>query len=202
MGGINGIYKIWVEAGKLVFKQSSENLQLLEAATAVMRATLNRITLLNNVKPSESNLFSDLALSDIELMFTGIKNCEAPEIRSNLIRMIGILALLFVNDLNDTTSNVICSITEFILEQAHKENEVWVLAEAIDTLIDMYSEDNTDIIAAKVKLVEKLEILVPVLRNKARQQKKLPKDYKVLVTTVNSNLPRFVKYKKRRVAKL
>lgn len=99
-------------------------------------------------------------------MLMGIKNCEAPEIRSNLIRMIGVLALLFVNDLNDTTSNVICSITEFILEQAHKENEVWVLAEAIDTLIDLYSEDNTDILAAKIKLVDKLQILVPVLRNK------------------------------------
>lgn len=202
MGGINGIYKIWIEAGKLVFKQSSENLELLESATAVMRTTLNRITSLNNIKPTESSLFSDLALSDIELMLMGIKNCEAPEIRSNLIRMIGVLALLFVNDLNDTTSNVICSITEFILEQAHKENEVWVLAEAIDTLIDLYSEDNTDILAAKIKLVDKLQILVPVLRNKARQQKKLPKDYKVLVTTVNSNLPRFIKYKKQRVAKL
>ncbi|XP_045448424.1 HEAT repeat-containing protein 3 [Melitaea cinxia] len=202
MGGIHGIYKIWVEAGKLVFKQSSENLELLESATAVMRTTLNRITSLNNITPSESSLFSDLAMSDIELMLMGIKNCEAPEIRSNLIRMIGVLALLFVNDLNDTISNVICSITEFILEQAHKENEVWVLAEAIDTLIDLYSEDKTDILAAKIKLVEKLQILVPVLRNKARQQKKLPKDYKVLVTTVNSNLPRFIKYKKQRVAKL
>lgn len=69
MGGINGIYKIWVEAGKLVFKQSSENLELLESATAVMRTTLNRITSLNNIKSSESSLFSDLALSDIEVCF-------------------------------------------------------------------------------------------------------------------------------------
>lgn len=100
------------------------------------------------------------------MMLTGIRECQVPEIRSNLIRMIGILALLLVNNLNEATSNVICAITEFILEQAHKENEVWVLAEAVDTLVDLYSEDETDVLAAKVKLVDKLAVLVPILRNK------------------------------------
>ncbi|VVC91981.1 unnamed protein product [Leptidea sinapis] len=115
-------------------------------------------------------------------------------LRSNLIRMIGILGLLLVNNINDTTANVIIVITEFILEQAHKENEVWVLAEAIDTIVDLYSEDETNEIAAKVKLADKLSILSPILKNKARQQKKLPKEYKVLVSTTCSNLPRFIKY--------
>lgn len=99
-------------------------------------------------------------------MITGITECQVPEIRSNLIRMIGILALLLVNNMNDITSNVICTITEFILEQAHKENHVWVLAEAIDTLVDLYSEDETDVLAAKVKLVDKLNALSPILKNK------------------------------------
>lgn len=100
------------------------------------------------------------------MMLTGIKDCQVPEIRANLIRMIGILALLLVNKLNDVTLNVIATITEFILEQAHKENEVWVLAESIDTLVDLYSEDETDILAAKVKLVDKLAALAPILKNK------------------------------------
>lgn len=99
-------------------------------------------------------------------MLTGIKECQVAEIRANLIRMIGILALLLVNNLNDITSNVIYTITEFILEQAHKENEVWVLAEAIDTIVDLYSEDETDVLAARVKLVDKLAVLAPILKNK------------------------------------
>lgn len=89
-----------------------------------------------------------------------------PEIRTNLIRMIGNLAMLLVNNLNEATSNVICTITEFILDQALRENEVWVLAEALDTIVDLYSEDETDFIAAKVKLVEKLAVLAPILKNK------------------------------------
>ncbi|XP_045501868.1 HEAT repeat-containing protein 3 [Colias croceus] len=202
LGGINGVYKIWVDAGKLVFKRNSDNVNLLESATAVMRAALDKIKLRENNDAADNSLFSDLALSDIEIMLTGIKDCQVPEIRSNLIRMIGILALLLVNNLNDTTTTVVCTITEFILEQAHKENEVWVLAEAIDTLVDLYSEDETDSIAAKVKLVEKLAILAPILKNKARQQRKLPKEYKVLVSTASSNLPRFIKYKKARLNNL
>ncbi|XP_039758896.1 HEAT repeat-containing protein 3 [Pararge aegeria] len=200
LGGVNGVYKIWVETGKLVFKQNSDNFNVLESATAVMRAALDKIKLKDNEKPTESNLFSDLAISDIEIMLTGIRECQFPEIRTNLIRMIGILALLLVNNLNDTASIVICTITEFILEQAHKENKVWVLAEAIDTLVDLYSEDETDLLAAKVKLVEKLSVLAPILKNMARNSKKLPKEYKVLVTTANSNLPRFIKYKKARLS--
>ncbi|KAL0851138.1 hypothetical protein ABMA28_007003 [Loxostege sticticalis] len=202
LGGVNRVYKIWVDAGKLVFQQNAENVNLLESATAVMRASLDKIKVKENGDINGCNLFSDMALTDIEMMLTGIKECQVPEIRANLIRMIGILALLLVNNLNDITSNVICTITEFILEQAHKENEVWVLAEAIDTIVDLYSEDETDVLAAKVKLVDKLAVLAPILKNKARQQKRLPKEYKVLVSTATSNLPRFIKYKKGRISSL
>ncbi|CAH2050454.1 unnamed protein product, partial [Iphiclides podalirius] len=202
LGDVNGIYKIWVDIGKLVFKDKTENLYILESATAVMRAALDKIKFRENGKAGDCDLFRDLSLPDIEMMITGIKVCDVPEIRSNLIRMIGILALLLVNKLNETSSSVIVAITEFILEQAHKENEVWVLAEAIDTLVDLYSEDETDALAAKVKLPEKLAILSPILKNKARLQRKLPREYKVLVSTVISNLPRFIKYKKGRISKL
>ncbi|XP_059050926.1 HEAT repeat-containing protein 3 [Achroia grisella] len=200
LGGVNGVYKIWVDTGKLVFGQNLDNHSLIESATAVMRAALDKIKFRENENNSKCNLFGDMALSDIEIMLTGIRECQMPEVRANLIRMVGLLALLLVNNLNETTTSVISSITDFILEQAHKENEVWVLAEALDTLIDLYSEDETDEIAAKVKLVEKMSVLVPIIKNKARQQKRLPKEYKVLVTTVVSNLPRFIKYKKGRVS--
>ncbi|XP_032529076.2 HEAT repeat-containing protein 3 [Danaus plexippus] len=201
LGGINGVYKIWVDAGKLVFKNNSNNFDILESATAVMRAALDKLQGYYSAKDrklDDNNLFKDLALSDIEIMLTGIRDCQVPEIRSNLIRMIGTMALLLVNNLNDITTNVIITITEFIIEQAHKENEVWVLAEAIDTIVDLYSEDETDSLAAKIKLGDKLSMLAPILKNKARQQKKLPKEYKVLVATANSNLPRFIKYLKGR----
>lgn len=68
LGGVNGVYKIWVDAGKLVFQQNSENnLNLLESATAVMRASLDKIKFKENGNVNECNLFTDMALSDIEV---------------------------------------------------------------------------------------------------------------------------------------
>lgn len=66
LGGVNGVYKIWVEAGKLVFKQNSDAI-LLESATAVMRASLDKIKLRENGSTSGTVLFSDLAVSDLEV---------------------------------------------------------------------------------------------------------------------------------------
>lgn len=67
LGGVNGVYKIWVDAGKLVFKQNSDNLNLLESATAVMRAALDKIKFKENGNVNDCNLFSEMALSDIEV---------------------------------------------------------------------------------------------------------------------------------------
>lgn len=67
LGGVNGVYKIWVDAGKLVFKQCAENLTLLESATAVMRAALDKIKFRENGNKSGHDLFKELALSDIEV---------------------------------------------------------------------------------------------------------------------------------------
>jgi hypothetical protein len=67
LGGVNGVYKIWVDVGKLVFQQKCDNLNLLESATAVMRASLDKIKLRENGNVNECNLFSDMALSDIEV---------------------------------------------------------------------------------------------------------------------------------------
>lgn len=75
LGGINGVYKIWVEAGKMAFKQNSENLNLLEAATSVMRAGLDKIKLKINENLSETNLFHELALSDIEVSLFYVYIC-------------------------------------------------------------------------------------------------------------------------------
>lgn len=70
LGGVNGVYKIWVDTGKLVFKQDSENVNLSESATAVMRAALDKIKFRENGNTGDSSLFSELALSDIEVSHT------------------------------------------------------------------------------------------------------------------------------------
>lgn len=67
LGGIDGVYKVWIDAGKLVFKQNSKDMNILESATAVMRAALDKIKLSQNQNNVQCQLFQDMSLSDIEV---------------------------------------------------------------------------------------------------------------------------------------
>lgn len=42
------------------------------------------------------------------------------------------------------------------------------MAEFLDTIIDIYAEDNSDQLANEIKLLEKLQTLIPCFRNKVR----------------------------------
>lgn len=53
-----------------------------------------------------------------------------------------------------------------LLDICTRESEVWVMAEALDAIMDIFAEDETDCIAEEIKLVDKLQTLVPVLINK------------------------------------
>jgi hypothetical protein len=59
-------------------------------------------------------------------------------------------------------------IGRFLLEVCHLDSEVWVVAEAIDTVMDVFGEDETDIVAADIKLVDKLRALLPSLKREVR----------------------------------
>ena len=52
------------------------------------------------------------------------------------------------------------------MDTCTKENEVWVIAESLDAIMDIFAEDETDILAEDINLVEKLQTVVPILKNK------------------------------------
>lgn len=54
----------------------------------------------------------------------------------------------------------------FLLDACTKENEVWVIAEALDAIMDIFAEDETNELAAEIELVDKLRVLMPILNNK------------------------------------
>lgn len=60
------------------------------------------------------------------------------------------------------------SIGKFLLDVCGRESELWVVAEAVDTIMDVFGEDETDNAAAHINLVEKLQALLPSLRHKVR----------------------------------
>jgi hypothetical protein len=69
--------------------------------------------------------------------------------------------------------NIFCffvdqTVGQFLLDVCSRELELWVVAEAIDTIMDIFGEDETDNVAADIKLVDKLQALLPSLKQKVR----------------------------------
>lgn len=80
----------------MVFQDTGANdLELLESATAAMRAAIQRLS------EGKANIFNQLTMADIEPMLNGERQCPNPNVRVNLIRILGNLALILMN--NDTT---------------------------------------------------------------------------------------------------
>jgi hypothetical protein len=60
------------------------------------------------------------------------------------------------------------NIGKFLLDVCNRESELWVAIEAVDTIMDVFGEDETDNAAAHINLVEKLQTLLPSLKHKVR----------------------------------
>lgn len=178
LGGPNAVYKVWLDLGQQVFH--SQDPAIIEASTALMRAALEHLR-------SSPNLFSQITLSDLEIMLKGAELCSEPEIRANWLRMLGVLGCLL-------PENLVKTIIECLLHQCFKETDVWTLSEAIDALMDLFSENDWNQIACELNLAQKSKELEKILKNKLRQQKRELADRYPAVCTVRTNLSRFTKY--------
>ncbi|XP_031829629.1 HEAT repeat-containing protein 3 [Nomia melanderi] len=194
-GGLENIYRMWLNIGTVVFKDAKPNdTELLESATAAMRAILQR---LSEVKP---NIFNQLTLVDLQPMLNGERQCTNANIRANLIRILGNIALILRSNNTPEANELVKEVTVSLLSSCMMESKAWVIAESLDAVMDIYAEDDSDQLANEIKLVEKLRELVPIFKNKVREQKKTLGDNVAIVSTVNANIVRFIKYKVKRMS--
>ncbi|GAB0096625.1 uncharacterized protein DMENIID0001_121550 [Sergentomyia squamirostris] len=153
LGGASAIYNVWLDLGQQVF-QGDNDAHLLEASTALMRASLEHLK-----KCPE--LFEKMTESDLQLMLNGVDNCSEAEIRANWLRMLGILGCLL-------PENLVKIIIVFILETSAKENDAWAISEAMDSLMDMFSDNDWLQIVLEVNLVQKSRELERSLKAKLK----------------------------------
>ncbi|XP_003708346.1 HEAT repeat-containing protein 3 [Megachile rotundata] len=194
LGGIENIYRMWCNIGTVVFKDANpDDTELLESATAAMRAALEKLS------EAEVNVFNQLTLNDIHPMLNGERQCKDPNIRVNLLRILGNLATVLTRNNVTESSELIKHISIFLLDTCLNESKVWVMAECMDAIMDIYAEDDSDKIASETKLIERLYGLVPLFKDKMRQQRKTLGDNIAVVSTVKNNIMRFIKYKEKRM---
>ena len=54
----------------------------------------------------------------------------------------------------------------FLLEIVCKDSDLWVVAEALDAIFDVFGEDHIDPVVREIGLVEKLNTVAPALKAK------------------------------------
>lgn len=84
-----------MEIGSIVFKDVvSDNIELLEAATAAMRAILQRLVEVR----ADCNFCKQLTFNDVRPMLNGARQCSNANVRVNLIRMLCNLVQIMINN--------------------------------------------------------------------------------------------------------
>lgn len=178
-GASSSIYNVWLTLGQQVFHDNAD-IALVEASTALMRATLDHLR-------TCPNLFDKFTQNDLELILKNAEIFTEPEIRANWLRMLGILGCLL-------PENLVKIIIGSLIQQCFKENDVWTLSEALDALMDLYSDNEWNQITYELSLVQKTKELEKILKNKLRQQKRELGERYPAVNTIKYNFSRFIKY--------
>ncbi|KAJ6646993.1 HEAT repeat-containing protein 3, partial [Pseudolycoriella hygida] len=179
LGGPRAIYGVWLDLAQQVF-HGTQNMETLEASTSLMRAALDHLK-------HSPELFSTMTSSDLKLMLHGVETCTKPEIRANWLRMLGVLCCLL-------PENLVKNIITFIVDVSLQEQDAWTLSEAMDALMDIFSENDWKQIVSESNLVTKVKQLEGKLRTQTKQQKRDLGDRYRAVSTVLLNLSNFHKY--------
>lgn len=96
---LNFARSLWNELGKVVFHDTNaDSIELLESATSAMRAALEKLA------EARVDMFQQLKIDDVQPILNGERQCPNANVRANLIRIVGSLAMILVR--KETIENV------------------------------------------------------------------------------------------------
>ena len=129
----------------------------------------------------------------------GAKHNNA-SIRTNIVAILGTIGQSLAVQLENggQLGSLHLTISRFLLEAASRDVELRVVAEALDKVFDMFSEDHTDKLCAQVQVVQRLKQLQPGLKvkiNMNRKNQRTDPDTHAMAVMAKTNLTRFIKYK-------
>ncbi|XP_015177600.1 PREDICTED: HEAT repeat-containing protein 3 isoform X2 [Polistes dominula] len=149
------LYDIWCQTGKFVFEDKSEyDFELLDSATAVLRACLQKLA------KAQENYFSNLTVKDINPMLYCDRLFLNKNVGANVIRIFKHLALLIAQTDTQHKYELMKYMSVFILLTCRDESCAWIKAECLDAVMDIFSDDETDQLAVELSLTSTLPSLV------------------------------------------
>ncbi|XP_076470018.1 HEAT repeat-containing protein 3-like [Babylonia areolata] len=160
---------------------------LLEASTSAMRAVVQKLAHLHSPK------FAQVTVSDVHFLVKLAEGASS-SVQIHVMRIVATIASLLVK--SDPTHAVVQEVGGCLVAAATHSTDLVVVAEALDSLFDVFADDATDPVAQSLQLTEKLRAITPQLKARVRvvQKKSLGENY-ITVSTARTNLLRFIKYK-------
>lgn len=191
IGGSKALFDIWCGLAVLTF-QGEKSEQGLASATASMRSIIKKLSF-------HKDIVNLLKLEDISLLCQRVLECTQPQSKVNLLQVLGTLGSMAAGNeppLLEPRSSILRGIGQVLLDTACLESDVWVAAEAIDALFDVFKEDHTDSVTGEIQLVERLKTLAVGFKHRVNSlRRSLPADHLPVIMTAKDNLVRFIKYK-------
>ncbi|KAG8179040.1 hypothetical protein JTE90_016049 [Oedothorax gibbosus] len=191
LGGPSKLLDLSNNLSTLLFKKTDfNNTDQVEALTRSMSAVVRKLA-----EADCSSYFSQMTESDLELLTNVCQQTLDSRIKVHIIRMLGTIGCLLGTRLTPNSYNLIKIIGSVLLDICSKNADMWVTAEALDVIFDVFAEDHIDSIAKEINLVEKLQHILPILKGKIKQQRKTFGENIPVIMTARDNLLRFIKYK-------
>ncbi|CAB3375192.1 Hypothetical predicted protein [Cloeon dipterum] len=195
LGGAQQLQETWRSLAVKIVTEWDSDAELLEAATSSLRALSSRLA----EEKGGSSLIQEMSTGDLEKLCKLAEGCQDASVRINIYRVLSSISAIVSLNFSEKTAPLILTAGKFLLEQSTKETEIVVIAEALDALMDALSEDCSDAACAEMKLVARLRDMVPALKHKIHSQRRQAQGYNPVVSTVKTNLQRFIKYKAQRL---
>ncbi|RZF44660.1 hypothetical protein LSTR_LSTR000612 [Laodelphax striatellus] len=197
IGGGDNLYALWTESATSLVKLAensgaSGNEELVEAITAALRGLIGHLVSLNY--PALKSTSSD----ELKLIFQIAQNfSKSVAICANVIQIVSKLGVFFaLQELEDLLKTVGTFLLHIINDT---KCNVCVMAEALDAVMDVFAEDNTDSALKSLRLVPQVAAVRNMHCTKVRKEKQTLGEYGALISTVRVNLPQFLSYKTKRI---
>lgn len=187
LGGADGLINLfeWL----LGLANESESNSILFDITGAVNSTVRKIASLNH--PRLLEIYNTHLTSLLDLG----RKCSDCTIQANVLRTISSIGCSIAK--SNPAQPQLLMIAEFLFHVASEAELLWISAEALDAIFDVFAEDYTNHVLHKFQLVDKMQRLLPKFLQKCREQKKSCNgEQRLIVSTVQSNFARFISYKK------
>lgn len=199
LGGVQNLYQTWTNLGNLCFNTQSVDENLLEAATSAMRAVTHKLC--NDSSGAEMFRLNNSDLDSILAFYSKASQVSQTRVRTNTVHIVGEVALMASRYPEDTVcQQVLSKLSVWLVDTAAKDKDIIVSGEALDKFMDVFTEDSSDQLFARLGLLHKLKQIMGPFKDRVEQNKKVLGPNYPLLHQAKSNLQRFIKYKQKRPA--